>query len=81
MASKVVSVKRQSTVGLPQGARPREQGCRSNRDHLSRLSRSEHGHLPLDQSECGSFVTKTHIDQRQIANQLIVFWLLDFTEP
>jgi hypothetical protein len=67
-------------------------GCAKARGHASKdvdptrtiyrvfLDRN-YGHLPLDQSECGSFVTKTHIDQRQIANQLIVFWLLDFTEP
>jgi hypothetical protein len=34
------------------------------------------GHLSLDQFERGSFVTKAHIDQRKIANQRIVFWLL-----
>ena len=32
-------------------------------------------HTPFGQSQCGGFVTETHIDQREIANQDIIFRL------
>src|SRR5256886_13292447 len=33
------------------------------------------GHRPLNQFERGGFVTEAHIRQREITNQLKVFWL------
>ena len=50
-------------------------GSRSERDPLTRLSRWDHRHSPFDQSQCGGFVTETHIDQREITNQNRIFRL------
>src|SRR4029077_10261144 len=35
-----------------------------------------HRRAPLGQSQCGGFLTQTHIDQREFTNQSGIFWLL-----
>ena len=74
--SKAVSVKRRWRGRVLPSALPPGRGSRSERDRLrASFSIGITAMARSDKSECGGFVTKTHIDQREISNEDIIFRL------
>ena len=73
--SRVVSVKRRWRGRALPSAPPPGQGSRSERDHHGVFLDRIRGHGPFRQSQRGGFVTETHIGQREISNEVIIFRL------
>ena len=61
--------------GSPMLALPPGQGSRSKRDRYGVFLDRIRGHRPFGQSQCGGFVTKAHIGQRENSNEVIIFRL------